>query len=54
MLAFRSILCPVDFSAHAAQTGLFSARPGSVAYRVLTLTPTPVLVVPPSALQTNA
>lgn len=35
------------------QTGLFGARPGSIAYRVLLLTPTSVLVVPPAALQAN-
>ena len=36
------------------QTGLFGARPGSNAYRVLLLTPTSVLVVPPATLQANA
>ncbi len=36
------------------QTGLFGARPGSIAYRVLLLTPTSVLVVPPATLQANA
>lgn len=36
----------------AGQSGLLDARPGSIAYRVLILTPTPVLVVPPAALPT--
>jgi len=36
------------------QTGLFGARPGSIAYRVLLLRPTSVLVVPPATLQANA
>lgn len=32
-------------------TGTFGARPGSIAYRVLVLAPTPVLIVPPATAQ---